>query len=418
MCNDQQKLVYQINTNCSNFIYIRLGFSSSECTLLVDSGAELSIFKNNKINQPLFINTNSKCSITGINNYSVQTLGSSETKIYLPDNSEIYHTFQLVDCSCPIPTDGILGRDFLIKFRCSINYDTWLLSGNFGSEEIQIPIEDNLNGEFVIPPRCEVLKRIHTEEFDDDQVLISKEISPGIFCANTLINKDNKIVKLINTNNKFVKIQKNFPKKLIPLKRYDIYYYDKLNDENRTSKLLKELKTDHIPNTYKEKLIKLCSKYNDVFALKGDTLTCNNFYKQRINLNDNSPVYIKNYRNPTIHRTEINNQVEKMLKDKIIQPSVSPYNSPLLLVPKKSTNEDNKWRLVVDFRQLNKKVVADKFPLPRIDDILDQLGRAKYFSTLDLMSGFHQIEIEENSKNVLPSPLQMVIMNLIDYRSD
>lgn len=53
---------------------------------------------------------------------------------------------------------------------------------------------------------------------------------------------------------------------------------------------------------------------------------------------------------------------------------------------------------MIDFRQLNKKIIADKFPLPRIDEILDNLGRAKYFTTLDLMSGFHQIELDENSK--------------------
>lgn len=56
------------------------------------------------------------------------------------------------------------------------------------------------------------------------------------------------------------------------------------------------------------------------------------------------------------------------------------------------------WRLVIDLKQLNKKILGDKFPLPRIEDILDQLGRAKYFSTLDLMSSFHQIEIDDASK--------------------
>lgn len=115
-------------------------------------------------------------------------------------------------------------------------------------------------------------------------------------------------------------------------------------------------------------------------------------------MSDNVPVYIKNYRSPEIHRQEIDTQVDKLLNDNIIQASVSPYNSPILLVPKKSTTDTKKWRLVVDFRQLNKKIVADKFPLPRIDDILDQLGRAKYFSTLDLMSGFHQVELDDNSK--------------------
>lgn len=317
-----------------------------------------------------------KCSITGINNSPIETLGSTVTKIFLSNNVEVEHTFQLVDSTIPIPTDGILGRDFLTKYRCVINYDTWLLSGVFKSEEIHIPIEDNLNGEFVLPPRCEVLKQNHYDELSEDQVLISNEISLGVFCANTVINNNNKLTKLINTTENFVRINKNFSKTLIPLKNYDCYSFDAANVDNRAEKLLSEIKTDHIPPDYKQKLIDLCLKYNDVFALKGDTLTCNNFYKQSINLNDRNPVYIKNYRIPEVQRNEISNQVENMLKNEIIRPSVSPYNSPLLLVPKKSSNDDKKWRLVVDFRQLNKKIVADKFPLPRIDDILDRLGRA------------------------------------------
>lgn len=115
-------------------------------------------------------------------------------------------------------------------------------------------------------------------------------------------------------------------------------------------------------------------------------------------MNDPIPSYIPNYKTIHSQHEEIQSQVRKMLNEKIIEPSVSPYNSPILLVPKKSCNGDKKWRLVVDFRQLNKKVMADKFPLPRIDAILDQLGRAKYFSTLDLMSGFHQIPLDKESR--------------------
>jgi len=64
-----------------------------------------------------------------------------------------------------------------------------------------------------------------------------------------------------------------------------------------------------------------------------------------------------------------------------VKPSVSAYNSPLLLVPKKSIPgpDKKKLRLVIDYRQINKKLLSDKFPLPRIDDILDHLGRAKLF---------------------------------------
>jgi hypothetical protein len=57
-----------------------------------------------------------------------------------------------------------------------------------------------------------------------------------------------------------------------------------------------------------------------------------------------------------------------MLENDIIESSISSYNSPVLLVPKKSVNGDKKWRLVVDFRAVNKKLIADRFPLPRIED--------------------------------------------------
>jgi len=69
----------------------------------------------------------------------------------------------------------------------------------------------------------------------------------------------------------------------------------------------------------------------------------------------------------------------------------SPYSSPLLLVPKKSlpNSEKKKLRLVIDYRQINKKLLSDKFPLPRIDDILDQLGGAKYFSSPKILGHSH-----------------------------
>jgi len=106
-------------------------------------------------------------------------------------------------------------------------------------------------------------------------------------------------------------------------------------------------------------------------------------------LKDDEPIYIKNYRSPHIQFEEIQKQVGKLDKDNIVEPSVSEYNSPPIFFPKKALQSSNekKWRLVVDYSQTNKKLLSDKFPLPKIDDILDQLGREKYYSCLDLMSG-------------------------------
>ena len=86
--------------------------------------------------------------------------------------------------------------------------------------------------------------------------------------------------------------------------------------------------------------------------------------------------------------------VKDMKKEGIVRDSTSPYNSPLLLVPKKN----NEWRLVVDFRKLNQNTVPDRFPMPVINDVLAQLGGAKIFTSLDLLSGYWQIPLAEESK--------------------
>ena len=86
--------------------------------------------------------------------------------------------------------------------------------------------------------------------------------------------------------------------------------------------------------------------------------------------------------------------VNDMREQDIIRPSVSPWASPVVLVPKK----DGKFRFCVDYRRLNSVTKKDVFPLPRIDDILDTLGRAKYFTSLDLASGYWQVELDEESR--------------------
>jgi len=97
---------------------------------------------------------------------------------------------------------------------------------------------------------------------------------------------------------------------------------------------------------------------------------------------------------------EIQKQVGKLITDGIVEPSVFEYNNSLLVFPKKSSpgSEQKKWRLVIDYHQINKKFLSDKFPLPRIDDILDQLERAK--SCLVLMSAFRQIELEKSLRDI------------------
>ncbi|XP_050507921.1 uncharacterized protein LOC126885399 [Diabrotica virgifera virgifera] len=84
-----------------------------------------------------------------------------------------------------------------------------------------------------------------------------------------------------------------------------------------------------------------------------------------------------------------------MVNEGIIRQSTSPWSSSVWVVPKKmDASGEQKWRVVIDYRKLNECTIDDKYPLPNISDLLDQLGKCQYFTTLDLASGFHQIEID------------------------
>ena len=88
-----------------------------------------------------------------------------------------------------------------------------------------------------------------------------------------------------------------------------------------------------------------------------------------------------------------------MEKDVIITKSTSPWNAPLIVIPKKvDCSGKQKFRICVDFRKLNNITIGDVFPIPNINDILDQLGNSKYYTTLDLASGYHQVSVHAEDR--------------------
>ena len=151
----------------------------------------------------------------------------------------------------------------------------------------------------------------------------------------------------------------------------------------------------------------LLEKYRDIFLLPGDKLGFTTVVQHEIPLKDDTLIHSKQYRHAPIHREVIRKDIEKKLKDNIIEPLNSPMSSPVIIVPKRNDAQGKiQWRLCIDYRKLNSQKVNDSFPLPNIANILDQLGKSQYFSCFDLASGYHQVLVkpEDRLKTAFSTP--------------
>ncbi|XP_074271624.1 uncharacterized protein LOC141595557 [Silene latifolia] len=143
---------------------------------------------------------------------------------------------------------------------------------------------------------------------------------------------------------------------------------------------------------YPPELRQLLQGYKDIFEEPTTLPPQRGVYDHRIPLmTDAQPVNIRPYRYPLKQRDTIERLVQEMMDQGIIQPSCSPFASPVVLVGKK----DGTWRLCVDYRELNKRTVKDKFPIPVVDELIDELAGSRVFTKLDLRAGYHQLRVYE-----------------------
>ena len=136
-----------------------------------------------------------------------------------------------------------------------------------------------------------------------------------------------------------------------------------------------------------EKLREIVHQHQHVFAMSSNELGRTSVMTHSIDTGDAHPIFQPARRLAWSSHAIARDLVEEMLSKGVVEESSSPWSAPIVLVTKK----DGSTRFCVDYRKLNAITVKDPYPLPRIDDTLDALGGARYFSTLDLCSGYHQL---------------------------
>lgn len=354
----------------------------------MDSGASCCLLDQKCIPSNVQIDDSHTIEVIGVNGIT-STLGFVDTFLGY-DSVEYPIRFHVME-QLPSHVVGLLGTNFLKKFEAKIDFARMKM-------EFQIP----KNECFVIPARTEMIKYVETN-FTNTCVVLNQEIQPHVFVANAIVQPLNgKIpVRMVNVKNKPVTISELKPV-IKPANDYLVLSTGHSgNKVDRIQQLLKELELNHLSNIEKQQVEQICSKYADIFCLENDQLTVTDIYSPVVKLKNNQqPIYSKPYKLPHAQKTEVEEQINKMVKDQIIEKATSAWNSPLLLVPKKSSEDKKKWRLVIDYRKLNKVIEDDKFPLPNIEDIIDTLAGARYFSHLDLSQGYYQCLLRPEDRPV------------------
>jgi len=156
-------------------------------------------------------------------------------------------------------------------------------------------------------------------------------------------------------------------------------------------KIIKDI-LDEVPELIKHEFQKLLDSYKEILAISLEELSTTKLMPHNIQLIEGAqPIKQKSYRLSKNQADALKGEVVKLINHHLIEPSSSPWSSPVILVPKKN----NKWRMCVDYRKLNNVTIKDAYSLPLIDDILTSIcGKVRIFTTIDLFSGFYQIPMD------------------------
>lgn len=401
--------IFSVNLNKNpNSCIIHIG--KNRYRALVDTGAEVSlmhrrVYDSLKI-KPKLQRSDVKLQSAGGNPLKLDGSINIDFKI---GGTEVSQMFYIVR---DLNRNVILGVDWLTKHGVRIYFDLGCLrigEKQYVSleEDIHISSIVRIKNSTILKPqtakicygkvRChpDLKNNVDYEVSFNDRSFMSKE--PGL----TILNSVSKLAKdrsipfiVVNNTNKTMRISRH----AVVAKIEIITNTDLKNVNSVISNVSGDRQLNlgelSVPPEFRKDIEKLVIKNQDLFASKDSDLGHTDTVKMKIDTGDNDPIKLRPYRTPMHNRKIIEQTVNEMLDANIIKRSRSPWSFPVVIVDKK----DNSKRFCVDFRKLNKITKKNSYPLPLIDDILALLGKAKYFSSLDLKSGYWQVLMDENDK--------------------
>ena len=389
-----------------NSCLVKLGRTNFRA--LVDSGAEVSLLHQRAFNQiknkPKLKKT--KLCLQSVSGESLGVLGTAIVNISV--GGEVRdHEFVIVS---EMNRNMILGMDWLVQNKVNLYFGLGKLKigSTYVSLEKDIHIASlvRVAADTVLKPQTATICRVKIKEnlrYKNKNCHIDSveggylSLEPGVIVHSSVGKVENKSVPVLISNNtgKTIKLRRG-----CVIGRSCMVEEAKEIGEVRVKgeKSEREISPDdvHAPPEHKNRLVDIFKRHRDRVADTDCDLGRTPFRKAKIEMKENAPPYVslKPYRTPLNQRRTIEESIEKMLKAKVIQKSNSPWSFPVVLAEK----ADGSKRFCCDFRQLNKLIKPISYPLPLIDDILALLSKAKYYSAIDLKSGYWQVELDEESK--------------------
>nr|CAD2184404.1 unnamed protein product [Meloidogyne enterolobii] len=428
----EEKSVEDKSGLVGKIIALRVNVLGKEALSIVDPGAQISLvnagflvnlLKSNeiKLNDSALKFSKSAEQVLDVNGNKVNSLGVVNLPIKRNGMNETLIRAHIT--KAPFGYELLFGTNCLkdLGFKLYDEPNDEMI--NFQEAERQKSGAVKIIFHTTIPPRSTKLVETRIDkEFEGKEILIAQNEESGIRIEPTLGcgEKGKVVVPVTNTSELPIRLKENESiGKVETVNQYgeaeNFLYFDwdskdvKVNFVGGTTldssaeqkerkdefKLQLEKNTGKLKENQYSELIEIVNEFEEIFALRDEELTQTNLVKHEIHLENNQPIRSRLRPVPFAYREKIAAMLQDYLGRGIVRPSHSPYASPIVIVPKK----DGSLRFCVDYRGIISVTEKDAFPLPNIDNTLLMLGNKRIFSTLDFMSGYWQIKMEEDSIN-------------------